>query len=254
MPDEFINLDTQRDEGLPETFKSSKQFAVEEIKGIEETEDGLKVPFVISTGDLDRGNDKINPDGWDLDNYRKNPVVLWAHNSWSQPPIAKSLREWVEDGKLKSEALFMPKELSSFSHMIGQMYQKGFMKAVSVGFMAKKWTWSKDKDRPLGIDFEKQELLEYSAVPVPANPEALLEAKAAGIDTGPLFEWAVKILDGEGIWIPKVAAQKIFGELNTRKSFFIEQKEVIQPEEVRQVPVDLYQKLAHINERRSNLC
>ncbi|WP_157999744.1 HK97 family phage prohead protease [Paenibacillus elgii] len=195
-----------------------KRFILEEVKGIEDTEDGLKVPFVISTGAVDRDKDLVNPQGWDLTNYRKNPVVLWAHDSRT-PPVGKSIEETVSNTQLKSVALFTPKDLNPFGYMIGQMYAKGFMRAVSVGFRSDDWEWSKEEGRDWGIDFKTQELLEYSAVPVPANPEAVLEAKGAGIDVSPMLEWAEKVLDGAGIWIPKAQAKKIWGELAQHKTY-----------------------------------
>lgn len=171
-----------------------KQFTIEPITKAEETDEGLVLDFVISTESVDRDQDSIKMDGWELENYRKNPTILWAHDSRT-PPIAKSLKEWVEDGKLKSRAQFTPKELNPFGYMIGQMYQKGFLNAVSVGFRSLEAKWSPDEEnRPWGVDFFKQELLEYSAVPVPANPEALLDAKAAGVDTDLIIKWAENVL------------------------------------------------------------
>jgi hypothetical protein len=42
-------------------------------------------------------------------------------------------------------------------------------------------------------------LLEFSVCPVPANPEALIEARSAGIDIAPIRDWAVKLLAGENL-------------------------------------------------------
>ena len=38
-----------------------------------------QIKFVISTEAVDRVNDSIAADGWELANFLKNPVVLWAH-------------------------------------------------------------------------------------------------------------------------------------------------------------------------------
>lgn len=206
-----------------------KQFCIEPITKSTETEDGLQIDFIISTQTVDRDQDSISINGWQLDNYRKNPVVLWAHDS-RQPPVAKSLSEWIQDEKLKSTAQFTPKDLNPFGYMTGQMYLKGFLNAVSVGFRSQEAKWAADEqNRPWGIDYFKQELLEYSSVPVPANPEALIDAKSAGIDLDPMLDWVERVLD-EGIMVPKARAEKIYSILS-KKSTFVIPKAPKEPEE-----------------------
>jgi HK97 family phage prohead protease len=198
-----------------------KQFTLEKIEKMEETEEGVKIDFVISTSSVDRDQDTIAVDGWSLENYRKNPVVLWAHDG-QQPAVAKSLSEWIQDQKLKSTALFTPKDLFPFGHMIGQMYLKGFLNAVSVGFRSTEAKWAVDQNtRPWGIDYFKQELLEYSCCPVPANPEALVDAKSAGIDLNPMLEWAIKILDNSKEIIDKSQANAVWNIIKP-KHFIID--------------------------------
>jgi hypothetical protein len=57
----------------------------------------------------------------------------------------------------------------------------GFLKSGSVGFLPTSYKFSDDPDRPNGIDFETQELLEFSITPVPADVNALIEARAKGL-------------------------------------------------------------------------
>jgi HK97 family phage prohead protease len=217
-----------------------KQFTIEPITKAEEDKDGLKINFTISTETVDRDQDSIAVDGWQLDDYRKNPVILWAHDS-RQPPVARSLSEWTEDKKLKSTAQFTPKDLNPYGYMIGQMYEKGYMKAVSVGFKSVEAKWSVDQSRPWGIDYFKQLLLEYSCVPVPANPEALMDAKAAGIDLDPMLDWAIRVLD-EGIIVPKSKAEQIYKILNTKSTFTIPE-----PIEKQDNLISIYEKQIQIN-------
>lgn len=217
-----------------------KQFIIE-TKGIEDTKDGLKVPFIISTAAVDRDNDTISVEGWKLDNYRKNPVVLWAHDG-RKPPVARSLEEKVEDSALKSTALFATKDLYPFGYMIGQMYAQKFLNAVSVGFDPVKYAWVEDKDRPWGVDYLEQHLLEYSCCPVPANPEALVDAKAAGIDTSPMLEWVEMVLD-EGIYVPKEQAERIYKILSTKSTFAVPKVELPVKGEL-----SLYEKQIQINQ------
>lgn len=226
----------------PEEPILRKQFTVGDIKGIEETKDGLKVPFVISTESIDRDNDSINIDGWKLDNFKKNPVVLWVHDS-RQPPVGKATNPIIEDSKLKSTTIFATQDLYPFGYMVGQMYSKGFLHAVSVGFDPIKYSWVEDKDRPWGIDFEEQELLEYSCCPVPANPEALVDAKSAGIDLDPMLEWVERVLDG-GILIPKARAEKIYKILSQKSTFLIPKQHEKQADKSQ---LFLYEKQIQIN-------
>gem|GEM_PF-1408783 len=196
-----------------------KQFILDEVKQVEGED--LTLQFTISTGAIDRDNDTIDPDGWNLENYMKNPVVLFAHD-YRSLPVANSLATWVENGKLKSRAKFTPQELYPFGYMVYQFYREGFMKATSVGFNPAKWQFS--EDRKWGVDFLEQELLEYSCVPVPANPEALIEATAK-IDTSPLKEWAEKVLDEwheeKGLWLPKSKVEAVFAMFDSKKSFLV---------------------------------
>jgi HK97 family phage prohead protease len=142
--------------------------------------------------------DTIAVDGWRLENYRKNPVVLFVHNHYL-PPVARSLKEWIEKKQLLSLAEFQPADrpfIGPLAECCYRSYGDGFMAAVSVGFRPIRWSWVEDDDRPLGIEFEEQELLEYSCVPVPANPNALIDMAAKGIAAAPMLDWADKLLTG----------------------------------------------------------
>lgn len=153
--------------------------------------DSRTLTFTISTPAVDRMGDTIAISGWNLDNYRRNPVILWAHDS-ADFPVAKSNKIWIEGDKLKSEAEFIPADNAATGrHAEGilQLYKGGFLSATSVGFMPTKYAFTDDPKRRFGIDFLEQELLEYSLVTVPANAEALIEGRAAGIDVTPMLDW-----------------------------------------------------------------
>ncbi len=158
--------------------------------------DSRVLTFTISTASVDRDGDTISVEGWKTAAYRKNPVVLWAHDRRSLP-VARSLSESVEGGVFKSRAEFTPAGMTRFNDTVFDMYKAGFLSAVSVGFLPIKWAWTEDKNRKFGIDFMEQELLEYSCVPVPANADALVEARSAGIDIGPIKDWATGIIRRE---------------------------------------------------------
>ena len=154
-----------------------------------EGEGSRLITFTISTASVDRMGDTIALAGWRLENFRKNPVVLWAHDS-SSLPVAKAPKLWIEGDKLKAEAEFTPPGMARFNDTVFEMYKQGFLSATSVGFQPLKYAFTDDPTRRFGIDFLEQELLEFSCVPVPANAEALIEGKSAGIDVGPMLDWA----------------------------------------------------------------
>ncbi len=194
-----------------------KQFAAEEVV----PEDDLILEFVISTESVDRDGDTIKADGWKIDRYLQNPVVLFAHD-YRSLPVANALGVWAEGGKLKSRAKFTPKDLYPFGHMVYQFYREGFMRATSVGFNPIKWRDS--NDRKGGIDFLEQELLEFSCVPVPANPEALVVAERKGIDVRPLKEWAEQILDTwseQEVNLPRKEIEEVYKVVSNKTSVVV---------------------------------
>jgi HK97 family phage prohead protease len=171
-----------------------------------EGEDGRTLTFIISTATPDRHGDTVAVEGWQLDAFRKNPVVLWAHDA-AGLPLAKADKVWIESGRLMATATFTPPGLAPFNDTVFEMLRQGFLNATSVGFSPRKYAFSEEPDRRWGIDFLEQELLEFSVVAVPANAEALVQGKAAGIDVAPMREWIEAVVKREGKVIEDRAAQ-----------------------------------------------
>jgi HK97 family phage prohead protease len=154
--------------------------------------------FCFSDESVDRMGDTIAAAGWDIADFQANPVALWAHDS-SAPPIGGARNVGVEDNRLLGDIEFAPPETYAFADTIYRLVLGKFLRAVSVGFMPTRYNFvENDPERGFGIDFLEQSLLEISVCPVPANPNALQEARRKGIDTRPLMEWAERTLDGDG--------------------------------------------------------
>lgn len=143
-----------------------------------------KMAFTISTGSVDRDGDTINPTGWQLDNYRKNPVVLFAHRH-DELPIARAVKIWTTPSGLQAEVEFPPVGTYPFADTVHDMVKAGFLNATSVGFAPKEQTRAADRER--GYDFTSQELLEFSIVPIPCNPEATVMRR--GINSPAVRSW-----------------------------------------------------------------
>jgi len=155
-------------------------------------EENRTVEFIISTADVDRDNDTIEVAGWDLKSFKKNPVVLFGHDHGGLP-VAKAPNVKIEDGKLVSGPTQFPeKGTFPFADTVFEMLKQGFLNSVSAGFIAKDSHMNEERG---GVDFLKQELIEFSVVPVPSNPNALVQARSKGIDTAPLAEFYKATLD-----------------------------------------------------------
>ena len=189
--------------GPPVDATVRKGFVLERL---EELEQPRRLRFIISTGDVDRDNDTIDPTGWELTNFKANPVVLWAH-SHRDLPVARAIEIGVEAGKLVAVAEFAP---HAFAETVLGLLRGGFLRATSVGFRALEWSMNEERH---GVDFKRQELLEFSIVPVPANQNALMAASAAGVDLEPLRKWMADLLaDWPGeLKLPGKAWAKVLG-------------------------------------------
>lgn len=139
--------------------------------------------FTISTGCVDRDQDCVAVKGWQLDNFTKNPVVLWSHRA-DELPIGKVLDIGTDATRLHAAVRFLGAGYGAASDLAEtcfRMAQDGYLNATSVGFRPLEWDFTEDEERGAndwfpGIDFHSQELVELSLVSVPANPEALIEA------------------------------------------------------------------------------
>ena len=135
--------------------------------------------FTVSTEAPDRDGEVIKANGWVLDKYRLNPVVLWAHHA-GDPPIGKALEITPQAGRLVADVEFPQADVYEFADTVYKLCQGGFLSATSVGFLPIK---SQPGKGNVSKEYTSQELLEFSIVPVPSNPEALIHAREAGLIT-----------------------------------------------------------------------
>lgn len=133
----------------------------------------LNFVFPISTAGIDLSNDSIAPGGVDTRDFVRNPVVLSAHDSQATP-IAISSTPWVLGNALMAIAKFPTPGISAASDQIAAALRSLLLRGASVGFVPKKWAFSKDPARPLGIDFLETKLLEWSICALPCNPDCLV--------------------------------------------------------------------------------
>ena len=152
----------------------------------------------ISDESEDSHGSIIKADGWVLKRFKKNPVVLLAHDHHGLP-IANSRRVFVEGKNLMARTQFAGLDqghpVAETAFLMATAEPKPFIRGWSVGFRGiesesredlseeEKWKlWDP-------VIYTKSELFEYSLVPIPSNPNALSKARDAGLDINPMIEW-----------------------------------------------------------------
>lgn len=150
----------------------------------EATDENDTAIAAISTDTIDRDKEVMLPKGVDFDNFNKNPVVLWVHD-YSGTPVGSA--QWVKQGRKYIKAKWRWAETEKAKE-IRQLWDGGFLNAISVGFIVNKShepTPAEIKRNPEWADvrriIDEWELLEFSIVPVPANPDALASIKELNI-------------------------------------------------------------------------
>ena len=162
-----------------------------EVSTLEPGASSSVLDFISSTATLDRYHEVIEPAGWRLDSYRKNPVFQNAHNYGDILfTLGKALFTEVRavgNGQALCQRIQFATEVNPVARIAYGLYKGGFLNAVSVGFIPLRW---EDGGKGAAVDqaaaptprrrYLEQELLEVSAVAIPANPDAL----ALGLKSG----------------------------------------------------------------------
>jgi len=165
-------------------------------------ENERSLTVTISTNAVDRSGDIVEPNGGKFVNFKKNPVVLMAHD-YSGLPIGKASDLKKTEKGITAKVTFPEEGTYPLADTVYNMYKQKFMRAWSIGFIPTKSEEIKDeegKENMTGYRFLNWELLEFSACSVPANPEALTNMISKGIDIGLLKEEGlIEIVEGKEI-------------------------------------------------------
>lgn len=129
--------------------------------------------FTISTGDLDRMGDTIDPHGWDFAQWQADGApVLYGHRH-DIPQIGRGIEVGVVGERVKSVVEFPPAGLYPLADSVHDLAKAGFVKSASVGFQPTESTYNEETG---GRHFLHQILREWSIVAVPALGQAKIEA------------------------------------------------------------------------------
>ncbi len=150
---------------------------------------GRVIRFVASDDTLDRYDEVILAEGWVLDNYTRNPVVMQFHcqQLW---PIGKAVAIGVVGNELMIDCEFDPADIDTEADKVFKKIKHGTISAGSVGFLP--WSYEDFGGADNAELFAKYpgakriytscELLEWTICPVPANPAALAAALQSNVN------------------------------------------------------------------------
>ncbi len=173
----------------------------------------------ISTVSVDDDGDVLVPGGIDLKRFRKNPQVLFVHDTGRLPLGIAPQVERQKDGVLaKVEFAKRPEShpsgLEWFPDTVLDLFRQKVLRAFSVGFRIITARRADERDMAKFGDAVRQvvtkwRLMEFSVVLVPANEDALAVAVKNGLDVSPCLKKLWKI----GVDNPEVTRIVLPGRL-----------------------------------------
>src|SRR5437879_5718024 len=139
--------------------------------------------FTSSDQTLDRYGEIISASGWKLTNYQRNPVFQNAHQYGDiiftlGRAITTEVRK-VADRPVLFQRIQFATDVNPVAKLAYGLYKGKFLSAVSVGFVPLRWE-NGTQETSYRRKYVEQELLEVSAVSIPANPNALALAYKSG--------------------------------------------------------------------------
>jgi HK97 family phage prohead protease len=189
---------------VQKNFSQKTFFLDSKIEKAVEEDDVLRITGYASTKAVDRVGDTILPSAWSkggLNNYKKNPIILFNHNYGA--PIGKATQLEIDDNGLKISAVI------SKSSPQYPLIKDGVLSTFSVGFLAKDVEYDESND---GFIIKEAELLETSVVTVPCNQDACFSV-AKSFENRDEFRKFLKELD-----IDEPNGQAAEKEVNTSKT------------------------------------
>lgn len=143
------------------------------------------VDYTITDESEDSYRTVFRADGWDYTRYNNNPVVLYLHDDTTpDPDLVMGVSELRTEGKeVIGRVFYEPADLNVIADKVFRKSIRGTLKGASIRANVRNGHWGDEKrgENPEVLYFTDQELLEFSIVPIPSNPNAL-RRNAQGLD------------------------------------------------------------------------
>lgn len=124
--------------------------------------------FHGSDDSIDRDDDVVRPEGWVVEHYKSNPIVLYMHNR--SIPIGETMKLERSANGWDFGIRFASEGVSEKADEIRRLVEDNILKAASIGFIPLEYGWLEGGDV---FEYKKIELLEISIVTVQSNRNAL---------------------------------------------------------------------------------
>jgi hypothetical protein len=163
----------------------------------------------ISSFEVDRDGEILDPQGLDQQSYRLNPVVLFGHD-YKNPQNVIGKNAWIQLSPDKKSLIaktifgthdFADAVFRAYTEDVGGGYGP-LLNMWSVGFIPIEWEDDPRNFKAAKRLYKKWELLEYSAVPIGSNRSALSLGRSKGIITD------MRLLDAIEIEVEKDIPEK----------------------------------------------
>jgi phage head maturation protease len=173
-----------------------------------------EVLAVISTDAIDRDNEVVQPTGIKRKNYAGNPVVMVNHD-YQTLPVGKAL--WVKPDGNKVLAKYYISDKTETARDVFGLLQDGVLNAHSIGFLSTQASPPSTKEINARPDLKNArlihrawELLEFSVVGIPCNPEAVSLAVSKGKCSKTLLDFIGKPATST---LVKAASEKVASQI-----------------------------------------
>lgn len=146
---------------------------------------------MVSCETLDRDNEVILSKGIQLDLFRRNPIVTFAHK-YDELPVGSC--QWIKcvQGGVKAKSKYADRpdgwQGDWMADAVWSLTQQGILRGKSIGFIPTEISAPRSDEIKARPEWKNASaivrsgvLLEYAVAPIPVNQDALVEAVAKGM-------------------------------------------------------------------------
>jgi HK97 family phage prohead protease len=217
------------------------------LSGVSEGPNGEKVyKFIATTSNVNRNGWVANSEGWELDNFLSNPIIGYQHNVWGNlcggddpdDVIGKATSVYVEGANLMIELIFDQENEKAMK--IASKLDRGYLTSgsIGIGVIASHYGNEEIEEDPDVEYIDKQELVEFSIVNIPADVGARKQALRA--NTYDAIKYIYNAFEGKSSFteIEDMKVGDVLAMLN--KSTSNVNKEISQKDEISEIKEEIY--------------